>query len=57
MHNYSVTQQGTEIHHPAPSDRERELEAKNERLQEYVSRLLEDRTNLAKRVRELEAVR
>jgi len=57
MHDYRITEQGTGIHYSAPSNRDCELEAKNERLRAYVSRLLDDRARLAARVRELEAIR
>jgi len=57
MSNSSITQHTTGIHYPTPSPRERELEAKNLRLQAYVSRLLEERTRLSARVRELKAQR
>ncbi|MBA2363664.1 MAG: hypothetical protein H0V86_09060 [Chloroflexia bacterium] len=57
MSEQIIPQQGTAIHYPTLSNRERELEAKNVRLQAYVSRLLEERTRLSARVRELEASR
>jgi hypothetical protein len=57
MSDYRVAQQGKRIRYPELSRRERELEVKNERLQGYVTALLQRNAQLAGRVRELEASR
>ncbi len=42
----SITQQGKRLRYPALSNRERDLEIRNRRLEEYVSRLLAERVRL-----------